>query len=78
MTEYTIKLTGLNKRQVNILNMMWSLDSTEDWDDWFDSLDVDTAHEALVLRELILLEITDREATKDLSLAKHVLDNLVK
>jgi hypothetical protein len=76
--EYKVTLTGLNARQVNILDMMWSLDSTEAWDDWFDTLDENTAFDALVLREMVLLEINDHEAEKDLSLAQHLLAKLVK
>ncbi len=76
--EYKVTLTGLNKRQVDILDMMWSLDSAEAWDDWFDTLDLETAHDALVLREMIILEIHDREAEKDLSLANHLLSKIVK
>lgn len=58
--------------------MMWSLDSAEAWDDWFDTLDLETAHDALVLREMIILEIHDCEAEKDLSLANHLLSKIVK
>lgn len=76
--EYKVTLTGLNDRQVNILDIMWSLDSTEAWDDWFDTLDENTAFDALVLRELVILEIHDHEAVKDLSLAQHVLGKLMK
>lgn len=76
--EYKVTLTGLNDRQINILDTMWSLDSTEAWDDWFDTLDENTAFDALVLRELIILEIHDHEAVKDLSLAQHVLCKLMK
>ncbi len=76
--EYKVTLTGLNDRQINILDTMWSLDSTEAWDDWFDTLDENTAFDALVLRELIVLEIHDHEAVKDLSLAQHVLGKLMK
>jgi hypothetical protein len=57
---------------------MWSLDSTEAWDDWFDTLDENTAFDALVLREMVILEIHDHEAVKDLSLAQHVLCKLMK
>ena len=76
--EYKVTLTGLNDRQVNILDTMWSLDSTEAWDEWFDTLDENTAFDALVLRELVILEIHDHEAVKDLSLAQHVLSKLMK
>jgi hypothetical protein len=76
--EYKVTLTGLNDRQINILDTMWSLDSTEAWDDWFDTLDENTAFDALVLRELVILEIHDHEAVKDLSLAQHVLGKLMK
>jgi hypothetical protein len=76
--EYKVTLTGLNDRQINILDTMWSLDSTEAWDDWFDTLDENTAFDALVLRELVILEIHDHEAVKDLSLAQHVLSKLMK
>jgi hypothetical protein len=76
--EYKVTLTGLNARQVNILDTMWSLDSAEEWDEWFDTLDENTAFDALVLREMVLLEIHDREAEKDLSLAQHLLSKLIK
>lgn len=76
--EYKVTLSGLKARHVNILDKMWSLDSAEEWDDWFDTLDPDTAREALVLRELIILEIHDREADKDLSLANHLLQKIIK
>lgn len=78
MSKHIITLKGLTNKQVKILDMMWSLESTEEWDDWFDTLDPTTARDALVLREMILLEIHDREAEKDLSLANHILSNLIK
>lgn len=76
--DYKVTLTGLKARHVNILDKMWSLDSAEEWDEWFDSLDPDTAHDALVLREMVLLEIHDHEAVKDLSLANHLLQKILK
>lgn len=51
-----ISITGLTADQVEMLDFMWQLDSEQDFDNWFDCLDHADQQQAMVLRELILME----------------------
>lgn len=51
-----ISITGLTADQVEMLDFMWNLDTEEEFTDWFECLDNNDQQQALVLRELVLLE----------------------
>ena len=65
-----ITLSGLTTRQVKLLNKMWSKDSVDEFDAWCETLQAKTLREVLLLREIILIEIIEAEAIKNVNVAK--------
>lgn len=68
-----ININGLTPEEVQMLDIMWSIESQEDMQDWVDSL---TREERLMvhrLRNLLIAEIIDYDNVQDLSLAREVL-----
>ncbi len=63
-----ITISGLTKRQVELLDTMWELKDMEDYEQWRDSLDEDTMNEVDTLEQMVLLaqsdEIADCECEK--------------
>jgi uncharacterized protein YukE len=70
MNEVTI--TGVSKRQKRMLNIMWNLDSEEDYFEWYNSLDEELQKEAELLQRLIIMAELDNEV-RDTSAAKELL-----
>jgi hypothetical protein len=70
-----INIYGLNERQVEMLDLLWSLDSLDDVLIFLDSLDADQRQECHTLIELIQLSImdTDTEMMSEYKEAKQVL-----
>ncbi len=69
--EYNI--TGLTQEEVQMLEMMWSIDSVEDMEDWVASLTRDERLMVYRLRMLLIVEMIDYDAVKDLSVAREYL-----
>ncbi len=63
-----ITITGLTKRQVELLDTMWELKDMEDYEQWRDSLDEETMNMVDTLEQMVLLaqsdEIADCECEK--------------
>ena len=59
MSEITIN--GVSKRQKRMLNIMWNLDSEEDYFEWYNSLDEHLQKEAELLQRLIIMAELDNE-----------------
>ena len=55
-----------------MLNIMWDLDSQEDYFEWYYSLDKELQNEADLLQRMIVIESLD-EDTKDLTQANQFL-----
>ena len=71
MNEITIN--GVSKRQKRMLNIMWNLDSEEDYFEWYNSLDDNLQKEAELLQRLIImaeLDNTVRDTTDARDLLK--------
>lgn len=66
-----IKIHGLNSKQINMLDKLWSIRSREDLEEWMESLNTSEFKMAIVLQELLVLEYTDE--VKDMSMAKEYL-----
>jgi hypothetical protein len=66
-----ITISGLTKRQVELLDTMWELKDMEDYEQWRDSLDEETMNEVDTLEQMVLLaqsdEIEDCECEKALA-----------
>ena len=67
-----IKIHGVSKRQKRMLNIMWNLDSEEDYFEWYNSLDEELQKEAELLQRLIIVAELDNEV-RDTSDAKELL-----
>jgi uncharacterized protein YukE len=70
MSEVTIH--GVSKRQKRMLNIMWNLDSEEDYFEWYNSLDDNLQKEAELLQRLIIMAELDNEV-RDTTDAKELL-----
>ena len=69
--EYNIN--GLTPEEVQMLDMMWSIESVEDMEDWVASLNREERLLVYRLRMLLLAEIIDQDNVQDLSMAKNYL-----
>lgn len=56
-----IRLDGLNREQVELLDIMWSMDSTEDFLEWKYTLNRHLQREVDVLVQLLGLEIMEQQ-----------------
>ena len=70
MSEVTIH--GVTKRQKRMLNIMWNLDSEEDYFEWYNSLDENLQKEAELLQRMIIMAELDNEV-RDTTDAKELL-----
>ena len=67
-----ITITGLLARQIELLNIMWSISDPEQYDIWKCSLPLEVMNEVDTLETLIILETLDA-SVQDLSDAKNLL-----
>lgn len=67
-----ITINGLTKRQVFLLDKMWSIDSAADYEEWKSGLPLGTMNIVDTLEQMVLLaeldEIGDAECDKAMSL----------
>jgi hypothetical protein len=69
--EYNIN--GLTPEEVQMLDMMWSIESVQDMEDWVLSLNREERLLVYRLRILLIAEIIDQDNIQDLSMAKNYL-----
>lgn len=55
-----IEISGLTERQVKLLNVMWSIESSEELEDWLISLDDELRQECTTLGKLIIYATVDK------------------
>jgi hypothetical protein len=65
--EYIIN--GLTSAEAKMLEVMWSIQSSEDMEDWLMSLSRKKRLMAYRLKMLLVIEMIDYDAVKDLSIA---------
>lgn len=68
-----ITLTNLTPEQVDMLDIMWSLDSEQEFSDWQACLDDDELRMCEDLMKLLIQEAWDQMITADLTEAQQVL-----
>jgi hypothetical protein len=73
-----ITITGLTKKQVELLDTMWEIKDIEEYDQWRDSLDEETMNMVDTLEQMVILaqsdEIEDCECEKAMAyLSKYML-----
>ena len=67
-----IKLKNLTQDQVDMLNVMWKIDTLEEFESWYENLDDQEQQQAELLR-LIIIQETMEELLLDCSDANQVL-----
>jgi hypothetical protein len=70
-----IYIEGVTPEQKEMLDIMWSLESTDDYLDWYETLDTWDQQEADLLKMLLLYELSDQITNVDQ--AKKII-NMVK
>ena len=68
-------IDGLTEEQCKILDKMWSLDTSKELYDWFESLSDRKLETALVLYDMMMQELYE-ENVKDGKLAKNMLTQI--
>jgi len=71
-----ITIVGVTKRQKRMLNIMWDLDTEEDYFEWYNSLDAELQAEADLLQRMVILESYE-EDLGDLNDAKDAIANIM-
>lgn len=69
-----IQIENLTPDQVDMLDMMWSLDTLAEYNDWYETLSTEDQTQAdLLQRMVILAEIDNAMMNDDLTQAQNVL-----
>jgi len=71
-----ITISGITKRQKRMLNIMWKLDTEDDYFEWYYSLDEELQAEADLLQRMMILESYE-EDLGNLTEAKDALANIM-
>ena len=74
MNEITIH--GVTKRQKRMLNIMWNLETEQEYFEWYNSLDTELQQEAELLQRLIIMAELDNDVC-DTTGAKEVLQQFM-
>lgn len=53
------KIAGLSTKQVELLDIMWNLESSNELTEWMDTLSVQEIKQVLVLKEILLAHCLD-------------------
>lgn len=69
-------LHGVTKRQKRMLNIMWKLDTEDDYFEWYYSLDTELQAEADLLQRMLIIESYEDDLS-DLSDANNVLKKVM-
>jgi len=57
----TITIEGVSKRQKRLLNIMWNIDSSEDYEEWKSGLSEELMNEVDTLETLLMYESIEEE-----------------
>jgi hypothetical protein len=68
-----ITINGLTDKQVAMLDIMWELNSQEEFNDWVSTLSTDDRELAEQLYWLLLIEIAESDTDEDYTEANEVL-----
>ena len=68
-----ITINGLTDKQVAMLDIMWTLNSQEEFNDWLSSLEDEDCELAEQLYWLLLIEIAESHDNEDYTEANEVL-----
>ena len=71
-----ITLTNLTSHQVDMLDAMWTIDSAEEYLEWYELLDAEDQKTADDLQQLVIMEVIEREQFKQLEECNQARDYL--
>ena len=71
-----ITLTNLTSHQVDMLDAMWTIDSAEEYLEWYELLDTEDQKTADDLQQLVIMEVIEREQFKQLEECSQARDYL--
>jgi len=57
----TVTIEGVSKRQKRLLNIMWNIDSSEDYEEWKSGLSEELMNEVDTLETLLMYETIEEE-----------------
>jgi uncharacterized protein YukE len=72
----SITIQGVTKRQKRMLNIMWNLESEDDYFEWYHSLDEELQREAELLQRLVIMAELDNEV-RDTTEAKKLIEGIM-
>ena len=71
-----ISLTGLTPLQRELCETIWNMESTQEIEEWFATLDTDVRPVAHVMLQMIMFEYVDSAPLEDLSQAQEVIRHI--
>jgi len=71
-----ITLTNLTSHQVEMLDAMWTIDSAEEYLEWYELLDAEDQKTADDLQQLVIMEVIEREQFNQLEECSQARDYL--
>lgn len=74
--ENSVTITGVNKKQMKLLDKMWSIDSYDEYLSWKRGISTSDQREVAVLEQLLLLNDIDYIAEDDVSDAANALSKI--
>jgi hypothetical protein len=72
-----IQIENLTQDQVDMLDIMWTLDTIEDYFEWYNTLNVSEQKQADTLQRMLVISEIDNLITEDLTEAKHFLKDFM-
>jgi len=72
----SITITGLTKRQVFLLDKMWSIDSASDYEEWKSDLDEQTMNTVDTLEHMVMWAELDDIQDDECNVARSVLSRI--
>jgi hypothetical protein len=57
----SVTIEGVNKRQKRLLNIMWNIDSSEEYEEWKSGLSEELMNEVDTLETLLMYESIEEE-----------------
>jgi len=73
MSKDSVTITGVNKKQIKLLDKMWSIDEYDEYLSWKRGISTSDQREVELLEQLLLLNDIDSIAEEDISDAQQLL-----
>lgn len=71
-----IQIHGLTAKQMKLCDKIWSMDTTQEMLEWFDTLPTSEKYQAYCMLQMITAEVLDQEEFGDMAEAREVIDRV--